>query len=167
VFGSSLQPRLSLFLNAHTLAQAQSFGHLPPSLPSARLLTPASRWSKRPAPISRQSVPTHQFASTRPQTSWTIVCACTGMYVHSTGSIQMNSISPTAYIERSAIEYIHKPHTFNAVQMSAFFTAQLSTFHGFHRTNNMDLLTSTIPYQIMPFKQSSHRDLTLPKTASL
>jgi len=34
------------------------------------------------------------------------VCARTGMYLHSAGSIQLNSISPTAYVQPSAIEYI-------------------------------------------------------------
>jgi hypothetical protein len=29
------------------------------------------------------------------------------MYVHSAGPIQLNSISATAYVQRSAIEYIH------------------------------------------------------------
>ena len=43
-------------------AQAQGFGHLPPSLPSAKLL----------APTSRRSIPTRQFASTSPQSSWTM-----------------------------------------------------------------------------------------------
>jgi len=39
--------------------------------------------------------------------------------------------------------------------MSPFFSAQLSTFHGFYFTNNIDRLTSTIQHQILPFKQGS------------
>jgi len=42
------------------------------------------------------------------------------MYVHSAGSIQLNSISAATYVQRSAIEYIHQPHTFNAAQLGTF-----------------------------------------------
>ena len=54
------------------LAQAQGFGRHLPSLPSAKLLALASRWPLLLAPTSRRSVPTRQFASTSPQSSWTI-----------------------------------------------------------------------------------------------
>ena len=62
---------------ARAFAQAQGFGHHLPSLPSAKMLAPASRWSKMLAPTSRRSIPTHQFASTSPQSSWTIHCIST------------------------------------------------------------------------------------------
>jgi hypothetical protein len=64
------------------LAQAQGFGYHLPSLPSAKLLALASRWPlllalarRWPlllAPTSRRSIPARQFASTSPQSSWTI-----------------------------------------------------------------------------------------------
>jgi len=59
--------------------------------------------------------------------------------------------------------------TYHAIQLSVrtFFTAQLSTFHGFYRTNNMDRLTSSIPHQVPPFKKGSHRELTLREAAHL
>jgi hypothetical protein len=33
----------------------------------------------------------------------TYICVCTGMYAHSAGSIQLDPISATAYVQRSAI----------------------------------------------------------------
>jgi len=44
---------------------------------------------------------------------------------------------------------------------------QLSTFHGFYRTNNTDRLTSTTQEQIPPFKKNTHRELTLREAARL
>jgi hypothetical protein len=77
-----LQPGPILMLKLKLLAQVQGFGHHLPSLPSAKLLALASRWSlllaladRWPlllAPTSRRSIPTRQFASTSPQSSWTI-----------------------------------------------------------------------------------------------
>ena len=65
-----------------------------------------------------------------------------------------------------AVEFNQRDRVRSA-QLSTFFTAQLSTFHGFYRTNNMDHLTSTIPHQIPPFKKGSHRELTLREAARL
>ena len=52
-------------------------------------------------------------------------------------SIQLNSISATAYVQRSAIEYIHQLHTFNAAQLSTFInrvhSAQRNWIHSSHR----------------------------------
>jgi len=48
-----------------------SENHLP-SLPSAKLLALASRWPLLLALTSRRSIPSRQFASTSPQSSWTI-----------------------------------------------------------------------------------------------
>ena len=77
-----LRPGPVLLLKLKLLAQAQGFGHHLPSLPSAKLLALASRWplllalaSRWPlllAPTSRRSIPARQFASTSPQSSWTI-----------------------------------------------------------------------------------------------
>jgi hypothetical protein len=71
-----------LLLKLKLLAQAQGFGHHLPSLASAKLLALASRWplllalgSRLPllqAPTSHWSIPACQFASTSPQSSWTI-----------------------------------------------------------------------------------------------
>jgi len=81
-----LRPGPVLFLKLKLLAQAQGFGHHLPSLPSAKLLALASRWplllalaSRWPlllAPTSRRSIPARQFASTSPQSSWTINDYC-------------------------------------------------------------------------------------------
>ena len=78
-----LRPGPVLLLKLKLLAQAQGFGHHLPSLPSAKLLALASRWplllalaSRWPlllAPTSRRSIPTRQFASTSPQSSWTML----------------------------------------------------------------------------------------------
>jgi hypothetical protein len=78
-----LRPGPVLLLKLKLLAQAQGFGHHLPSLPSAKLLALASRWplllalaSRWPlllAPTSRRSIPARQFASTSPQSSWTII----------------------------------------------------------------------------------------------
>jgi len=77
-----LRPGPVLLLKLKLLVQAQGFGHHLPSLPSAKLLALASRWplllalaSRWPlllAPTCRRSIPTRQFASTSPQSSWTI-----------------------------------------------------------------------------------------------
>jgi hypothetical protein len=69
-----LRPGPVLLLKLKLLAQAQGFGHHLPSLPSAKLLALASRWPLLLAPTSRRSIPTRQFASTSPQSSWTILC---------------------------------------------------------------------------------------------
>jgi hypothetical protein len=83
-------------------------------------------------------------------------------------SAQRNLVhSSTAYIQCSTIRYIHQSCTFCAAQLSTFLTAQPSTFHGFCHTNNMNRLTSTIPYQIPKFKKGSHREPTLPEAARL
>jgi len=80
-----LRPGPVFLLKLKLLAQAQGFGHHLPSLPSAKLLALASRWplllalaSRWPllfAPTSRRSIPARQFASTSPQSSWTIFTA--------------------------------------------------------------------------------------------
>jgi hypothetical protein len=56
---------------------------------------------------------------------------------------------------------------FSAAQLSTFFIVQLSTFHGFYRTEYMDRHTSTIPHQILPFKKGRHREFTLQEAARL
>jgi hypothetical protein len=68
-----LRPGPVLLLKLKLLAQAQGFGHHLPSLPSAKWLALARRWSLLLAPTSRRSIPTRQFASTSPQSSWTIL----------------------------------------------------------------------------------------------
>jgi len=78
-----LRPEPVFLLKLKLSAQAQGFGHHLPSLPSAKLLALASRWplllalaSRWPlllAPTSRRSIPARQFASTSPQSSWTIL----------------------------------------------------------------------------------------------
>jgi len=60
-----------------------------------------------------------------------------------------------------------QPRMSSAAQLSTSFTEQLSTFHGFYRTNNIDRLTSIIPHQIPPLKKGSHRELTLWEAARL
>jgi hypothetical protein len=67
-----LRPGPVLLLKLKLLAQAQGFGHHLPSLPSAKLLALASRWPLLLAPTSRRSITARQFASTSPQSSWTI-----------------------------------------------------------------------------------------------
>jgi len=67
-----LRPGPVLLLELTLLAQAQGFGHHLPSLPSAKLLALASRWPLLLAPTSRRPIRTRQFASTSPQSSWTI-----------------------------------------------------------------------------------------------
>jgi hypothetical protein len=77
-----LRPGPVLMLKLKLLAQAQGFGHPLPFLPSAKsralasrlslLLALANRWPLLLAPPSRWSIPTRQFASTSPQSSWTI-----------------------------------------------------------------------------------------------
>jgi hypothetical protein len=42
------------------------------------LLALASRWPLLLAPTSRRSIPTRQFASTSPQSSWTILLLAHG-----------------------------------------------------------------------------------------
>jgi len=49
---------LTLELELILLAQGQGFGHLPQTLPSAKLIAPASSCSKGLAPTSRRSLPT-------------------------------------------------------------------------------------------------------------
>jgi len=105
-------------------------------------------WSPYPTSVNR-------LVRSRSQLNLSNTLLCTGMYVHSAGSMQLNSISATTYI------------TFSAAQMSTFFTAQLSTFYGFYRTNNTDHLTSTIPHQIPRFEKDSHRELALREAARL
>jgi len=61
-------------LKLKLLAQAQGFGHHLPFLLSTKLLALASRWPLVLAPTSRRPIPTRQFASTSPQSSWTIFC---------------------------------------------------------------------------------------------
>jgi hypothetical protein len=67
-----LRPGPVLLLKLKLLAQAQGFGHHHPSLPSAKLLALAGRWPLLLAPTSCRSIPARQFASTSPQSSWTI-----------------------------------------------------------------------------------------------
>ena len=67
-----LRPRPVLLLKLKLLPQTQGFDHHLLSLPSAKLLALASRWPLLLAPTSRRSIPARQFASTSPQSSWTI-----------------------------------------------------------------------------------------------
>ena len=77
-----LRPWSVLLLKLKLLVQAHGFGHHLPSLPSAKLLAFASRWPLLLAPTSRRSIPTRQFASTSPQSSWTIFSRWRRYYGH-------------------------------------------------------------------------------------
>jgi len=67
-----LRPGPLLLLKLKLLAQAQGFGNHLPSLPSAKLLALASRWPLLLNLTSHRSIPSRQFASTSPESSWTI-----------------------------------------------------------------------------------------------
>ena len=73
--------------------------------------------------------------------------------------------SATAYIECSAIGYIHESCKFRAVQLGIFFTALMSTFHRFYCTKSMEHLISTITHQIPAFQKSTHWELTVQEVA--
>jgi len=49
------------------------------------------------------------------------------MYTQLALSIQLNSISATACVQRSSIVYIHQPHTFNAAQLGTYINRIRST----------------------------------------
>jgi hypothetical protein len=83
-------------------------------------------------------------------------------------SVQHNWVlSSTTYVQCSTIGFIHQSSTFSAVQFSTVFTVELSTFHGFYSTNNIDRLTPTTQWQIPPLTKNIHREVTLPDAARL
>jgi hypothetical protein len=62
-----------LLLKLKLLAEAQSFGNHPPSIPLAKLLGLASQLPLLLAPTSCRPIPTPEFASCSPHSCWTMI----------------------------------------------------------------------------------------------